>query len=161
MAKRFRFRLETLLRIRRHHEDLARQQVARRLGEVAEADRRIARLQEQIAEHVRALRAGPMVGPLDVAALTRSRFWLTHLRHGMWQTAGQRRELSGQLDADRTALQEAHRQTRVIESLRERRKRQYDYEVARTERIENDEIGLNQFVFGTDRTVPASDTTAG
>ena len=142
----FRFRLETLLRLRIAERDQRRADLAKalRAEEMLRAeDRAVEAQQAAAAENARRLKAP---GAADVDALLQThRFELT--------LATQRRTLAEQLaqvqaeaDRRRQVLVEADRQVRVLEKLRER---QTAAHLRDTERLENkqfDELAAQTFI---------------
>ena len=141
MAKRFEFRLATVLRIRRQREDAAKRVVAERLGEVAAVQSEIAALQEQIRSETGAFRQTHATGQLDVGQLKRHRRWLLQLDQSELLARNRLGELNRLLAVDRAALTEARKQVRVLEKLEERQRERYLKELNRAEMRENDEIG--------------------
>lgn len=140
MARKFRFRLGMLLRVRRLHEREAKRKVALKQAEVARIDGLIAGGHETVAIELAALRDQQRQPRLDVRAAARRRAWIGQIRgtmlqfHTMLDVA--HRELSeaiGLLNAART-------QTRIVEKLRERRWEGYVKDRERTDDAEMEEV---------------------
>ncbi len=141
MAKRFRFNLETVLKIRQQREDAAKRVVAARLRQIAEVEGEIAGLQTQIRLEIDAFRRSHAQGRIDVTRITRHRHWLIQLDQGVLIARHRMSELQQELARERAVLTEARKQVRVLEKLKERRYQRYRKELARAEARENDEIG--------------------
>ena len=124
MSAKFRFALQPLLELRRRAEEEQRQRYAARRRELDENAREINRLRG--AFHVNALRI-PSVIHLVLADAAIG--------------ACQRRctALEAECDSARTALIAASRERRVLEKLRERRRRVYEAQCARREEQEIEE----------------------
>lgn len=154
MAKRFVFRLETVLRIRQRREDAAKRVVAERLREVAAVEGEIVALQEQARSETGAFRRTHGAGQLDVSQLKRHRRWLLQLDQAELLARNRLGELNDLLAVDRAALTEARKQVRALEKLKERQHDRHLEELNRAEARENDEIGgvlhLRQRVVATE-----------
>ncbi len=140
MARRFRFRLQTLLEVRQLHEREAKRRVAAKSAEIARLDG----LREQTAAEVLrqqdVLLAAQQQGRLDPLALQRGRAWVAHLRKTITLLQVQREELSQQLKDLQARLRTARTQTRIIEKLRARRWHTYVHDRTRHEQAADDEL---------------------
>jgi len=139
MAKRFKFRLETLLRVRQTREREARRRVAAKRAEIARLDRLDAQAEEEIARTQAALVADQQ-GRIDPVVLQRGRVWIGHLRRAMTLRAAQRATLQAQLQQLLAELRQARTQTRVLEKLRERRWAEFRRARERQEQADADEL---------------------
>ncbi len=141
MAKRFKFRLATVLKIRKQREDAAKRVVADRLREVGQVQGEIDSLQDQILRELGMFRESHATGRIDVTQIARHRHWLIHLDQGVMLARTRLGELQDQLSGDRAALAEARKQVRVLEKLEERQYERYMKDLNRAETRELDEIG--------------------
>ncbi len=154
MAKRFKYRLETVLKLRKRDEDACKRVVADRLRRIQAVQFEIAGLQGQIRSEIVAFRQKHAVGTLDMGRVQQHRHWLIHLNHGVWRGQAHLAELEKQLSDDRKALAEARKRARIMEKLKERQLERHKRELDRAEAIENDEIGgvlyLRQMALATE-----------
>lgn len=145
MAKRFEFRLETLLRVRSLREREAERRAAEIRAELArldEADRAaLDAIGAQQAELVRLQSAGA-----DPVSLARGRAWIAYLRRQMGERAQLRNDAIKRLHGRLQELREARKQKRMIEKLRERQFEIYRRTRSRWEQSLADENAQNQFV---------------
>ncbi len=140
MAKRFAFRLATLLRVRARRERAAPRNLAAKRAELARLDQLNEQTAAEITRAQAELLADQRQGRLDPLALQRGRAWVAHLRRTMALRATQRAALVGQLELLAAVWREARKQKRVIEKLRERRWAEYVHERARGEQAEAEEM---------------------
>ncbi len=140
MARKFRFRLDMLLRVRRLHEREAKRNVALKQAEVARIDGLIAGGHEKISSELDALREQQRLPRLDARAAARRRAWIGHIRgtmvqfHNMLDVAhSELAEAIGLLNAART-------QTRIVQKLRERRWEGYVKDRERRDDAELEEV---------------------
>ncbi len=140
MARRFEFRLETLLRVRQLREREAKRKVATQRAEIARLDRLNRETADEIAGRQAALLDDQRAGHLDPPALQRGRAWIAHLRRTMALRYEQRTDMVAQLQQLQAAWQALRTQARVIEKLRERRWAEYRHERARHEQAAMDEL---------------------
>ncbi len=139
MAKRFRFPLETLLRVRELREREAKRKVGLKQAEIARIDQLVHQTYEEIDAHQKILRQRQQ-GTLAPAELVRERAWIAHLRGTIVQWQVQREQLVNESQVLREELRVARVQKRVIEKLRERRWEEYRKDRARREQAEADEL---------------------
>lgn len=139
MARRFRFRLETVLRVRRIGEREAQRRVARKLREIARLDEQNRRTVDQIRQAWEELRGAQRGGRIDPLELARGRAWLAHLRRLVQQRTAHRARLSAELAGLQRELREARIRSRMLETLRERRWNEYRSAAQRREQAELDE----------------------
>ena len=140
MARRFQFRLETLLRVRQLREREAKRKVAAKRAEIALVDRLNAQTAEEISRQQEVLLAGQQQGRLDPLALQRGRAWIAHLRRLIALRHVQRTDLLAQWQDLQAAWHAARMQARIIEKLRERRWEEYVHDRQRKEQAAADEL---------------------
>lgn len=145
MAKRFRFRLEVVERVRKQHRDEHRRAVAEAVRAGQQIDAHIARFNEQIRRSMEETVAGQRGGALDVSLVRSYEFhrgWLHRQLAGARIVRDERlRDLAGR----RQALAHATKKLRVIEKLREKQWKRHVREVAREEQMLTDETALSRF----------------
>lgn len=121
MAQPFKFRLQTLLRVREVREREAKRKVAAQRAEIARSDQLIVETIREIEQQQNALRERliqPALNPLD---LTRSRAWIAHLRRTLAQRQVQKSAQLAELDQRLETYRQARQQSQVLEKLRERK----------------------------------------
>jgi len=149
MAKRFTFRFETLLKIRRQREDEQKRVVAARIREIQAVRRQMAALERQIHDELEAIRRGQMPGTIDMQQVVRHRYWLGRLHKGVLDAQGRLRYLEAQLAQERAALAEAVKQRRILEKLKQRLHERHRAEQQRLETRQADDMSSIRFVFET------------
>jgi len=156
MAKRFRFRLETLRRVRRQRRDDCRRAVAARLRQIAGVQDQIDGFTDQIELHTAAMRGlaspsspgtaapgverAPPVCTIDLTAVRRYRAYTNYLRYGITAARRQVAALQGELAREQGVLAEATKAVKILDKLEERQRRDHDLTLARLDRAESDEI---------------------
>lgn len=147
MAKRFVFRYETLLKIRRQREDQHKRIVAERVRQIVEARARLDALHQQITDEQDELRIGQGVGTVDIQQLVRHRHWIGHLHRHVLDTEGSIRVLEGRLAQERAALAEAVKQRKILDKLRERRLERHRLDEQRQETLADDDLTTVRYVY--------------
>jgi flagellar FliJ protein len=142
----FRFRLQTLLRLRIAERDQRRAELAKAIRAEELLREEDAKLQNQQAEAAERSRLLKSPGAADVDALMQSHRYEVVL-------AAQRRQLSTQLaqvqaetNRRRQVLVEADRQVRVLEKLRDRQAAAYRQEAERQAAKQFDEMAAVAYV---------------
>ena len=145
MAKRFTFRLEALLKLRRLREDEKKRVVAARLREIATLDRRRQTLQVEIGRQTVAMRESLSTTTVDVDQFKMGRHWLVLLRRGVLEFEAQLATRRAILAQERVELAEARKQTKVLERLKERQQATHTATLNRREQMELDEMNSLRF----------------
>ncbi len=148
MAKLFKFRLETVLRVRRQKEDEKKRIVARRIREVLAQEKHINNLQKQTIATVTDIQRQMQNGSVDVDLISRQRYWLSHLHQMGLQAQLHLRQLNQQLAQERLVLSEAAKEVKVLEKLRERLWQRYQKQLQKQEILEADDLSIGRFIYG-------------
>ncbi len=146
MAKRFTFRFETLLKIRRQREDECKRVVAARLGQIQDVRKQMVGLEKQIDSELGTIRHSQEPGTLDMQQLIRHRYWLGRLHKGLLEARGHLAGLEAQLAQERAVLSEAAVQRRILEKLKERLRQRHSQAQDRLETLQMDETANLRFV---------------
>lgn len=146
MARRFVFRYETLLKIRRQREDHHKRIVAERVRQITQVRDRLASLRGQIGDEEHAIRAGQEPGMVDMQQIIRHRHWLGHLHRSVLESESALRALEGRLAQERAVLAEAVKQRRILEKLKERRLDRHRQDEMRNETAAADDLTTVRFV---------------
>jgi flagellar FliJ protein len=142
MANTFKFRLDPLLRIRKHAEEDRKGALAQVQGKLNEQTARARRYDAMISQEHHALRDGLLVGTLDPRRLAHHRRYVNSMMRGLVQTLCERAGTQKEADKARAKLIEAVKQRKVLEKLRERRQADWRSQQDRVERSVLDEMGL-------------------
>jgi len=146
VAKRFKFRAETILQLRQQREHL-------RLRKLAEAQRRVSATQETL-RRLRAemdaqdaqVRDGVLTGAVDVQYMGLYRRYVMLLHARMIEDVRQLRTEAAQLQRCRADVIEAVKQRKVLAKLKEKLLARHRKEAERDQRKELDEIASVRFV---------------
>ena len=137
---RFKFRLQTLRRIREIHRDEQRG----RLAAAFEAERILQRqrdaLAAEAAEHLESQRRAMREGALDVNRMLTTQRYQLSLEAQAKVLAEQASKLAEEVERRRVALVEADREVRVLDKLEERQRKQHQIAAVRTETKLLDEV---------------------
>lgn len=145
MAQLFRFRLKTVLKLRKQKEDEHKRIVAARVRELTAVRRRAERISRQIIDETQAVRAGRGAGVLSIQEIARHRHWLTHLQRSVLETHNQIRSVEALLAQDRAGLTKASREAKALEKLRDKQKRRHEEDERRRETRDLDEMAVLRF----------------
>jgi flagellar export protein FliJ len=126
-VKRFRFRLDTVLRVRRLQEEQAEGALMRAHADAREAADRVDTARETYASIVR------VAGAQSFADFELTRFRHEQAAHAVGHAEDLHRGTLEIVELRRTEWADAHRRVAVLERLEDRRREEHDYEVARME----------------------------
>jgi flagellar FliJ protein len=147
MARRFSFRLQTLLRVRELREREAKRKVGAKQAEIARLDQLNRHTADEISRRQDALRSQQQQPVLAPDVLVRERAWIAYLRRTIVERQALRAGLLKELATLRDELREARTQKRIIEKLRERRWEAYVKDRNRREQAESDELARQLLSF--------------
>ncbi|MFO7781010.1 MAG: flagellar export protein FliJ [Spirochaetia bacterium] len=136
--RRFDFRLERILSLRRHTEDQAEQKLARVSGEYSQLQGELGRLTQ---EREATFRLGDPASRADINYRIAQSAYINYLETRSREVESRRVEKAGELDAAQTEYREAMKQRKVLDNLKTRRSDEYYREQRRAEGRELDDIG--------------------
>jgi flagellar protein FliJ len=136
--RRFDFRLERILSLRKHTEDQAEQKLARVSGEYAQLQGELGRLTQ---ERESTFRLGDPASRADINYRIAQSAYINYLESRSRDVESRRAEKVGELDAAQSEYREAMKQRKVLDNLKNRRSDEYYKEQRRAEGRELDDIG--------------------
>ena len=136
--RRFDFRLERILSLRKHSEDQAEQKLARVSGEYAQLQGELGRLTQ---EREATFRLGDPASRADINYRIAQSAYINFLESRSRDMESRRAEKVGELDSAQSEYREAMKQRKVLDNLKSRRSDEYYKEQRRAEGRELDDIG--------------------
>jgi len=147
MAKRFRFRFETMLKARRQREDQHKRIVGRRLREIAATREELARIRRLESDGIESVRAVQQAGRIDPHQAVSYRAWVAHLHRSALDVQTRMAGLEARLAQERADLAEAAKQRRILEKLKERQWERHRLDEQRAETRASDDLNTVRYVF--------------
>lgn len=140
MPRRFRFRLETVLRVRELREREAKRKVGAKMAEIAALDQLNQQAVTEIKKRQQDLGQSQQAEHLDTRELSSGRAWIAFLRRSIAQRQMTKSSLLTELEKLRAELVAARTQTRILEKLRERKHEIWKREGQLREQAEMDDV---------------------
>ena len=140
MARRFKFQLETVLRVRTLREREAARRVGEKRAEIARVDQHITDCHDAVARCQQQLLTQQNAESIDTPALVGGRAWIVQLRLQIAQHQAHRAQRLRELDELTAVWRAARTQQRILEKLRERRLAEHKHNAARREQADADEL---------------------
>jgi flagellar export protein FliJ len=144
MSRRFRFRLETLLRHRADLEETERTRLSRIQLRYAAKLEQLAGLEAKLAGTLAEL-AERCATPADRREMTWYYRFMDRLKAEIASSRKQIEQIEAEMEKQRTAVIEASRNTKVLDSLRGRMERQFTLAEERAEQKALDDIVVTRF----------------
>jgi flagellar FliJ protein len=144
--KKFRFRLETVLKLRQMAEDQQKRVVGELLSEIHRRQEEAVTLDSALRGAGAELKERNGEGQIDLRWLGHYQSYVSHVRSCIAEIIESVAELQQKVAEARAELAEAAKQTRIIEKLKERRKQRYDDDLTRAEMREQDEVATKNFL---------------
>lgn len=146
--KRFQFRLESLLRLRRHERDLRRQELGQVVQAVSTLERQKLGIERRRHAELMLLRETTGPGSLDVDRILDARRFVGLLQARSRMAESQREALEQEIEQRRAATVEADRAVRALEKLRQRRWLRHRQDAQREENRQLDEAASSGWLRG-------------
>ena len=144
--KKFKFRLEHLLKLRRQQEDQKKQAVGAVLGQIQQQQQEGLEMAAAIRREGENLKRQYQQGKVDLDWVGHYRLYVTHLHAAINQRIKKVAELQVKLKVVREELVAAAKQTRILEKLREKQKNRHEKQLRRMEADQQDEISTSAFL---------------
>ncbi len=144
--KKFKFRLQNLLQLRRQQEDQKKQAVGALLAQIHEQQRQSLEMAAAIRKEGEKLKRQYQEGKVDLNWVGHYRLYVTHLQNAINERIKNVAQIQVKLNAARQELVEAAKQTKVLEKLREKQKQRYDKQIRRREGQQQDEISASGYL---------------
>ena len=142
----FKFRLETLLKLR----EAARDECRAKLGEAVQAEQVLQRQMSQVAFELSTMReqarTSGRVGEVNVDLLLSAHRYelLLHSQHQ--QLDAQAQQVAEEIERRRQVVVEADKQVRILEQLRDKQRAEFEFAERRQEMKNLDEVAGQQFI---------------
>ncbi len=146
MAKRFTFRLDPVLALRKRREDEQKRVVAERLRQLQRSCDELNDLFGRGADTLAWARQRRQEHRLNVVTTLQEQRWRLHLGRRIAWTRQQIKIIESELHQDRGELAQRCRARKAIEKLRERRLAAHRTAQDREERVQNDEIASQKYI---------------
>ena len=122
--KKFQFRLQPILKLRRQQEDQKKRDVGLLVSQINEYQRQA----------------------LEMAQIIKEQGYINYLRQSIAEKINSVAQVQPQLNQARRALAEAAKQTKILEKLEEKLRNRHEKRLKKMEAREIDEIGNNAFL---------------
>lgn len=144
MARRFRFRLETVRRLRERERDARRRVVGEAVRAVGRIEDRIARLTRELQGTIDQSRGVCEEVRLDMVSLRGHQYYRGWLHRQILESNARLALRRAELDAECARLGETSKRLKVIENLHNKQSARHCIEVAREEQADADEVALQR-----------------
>lgn len=136
--KRFRFRLENVLRLRKRREETATREFSKKKAELLSLEADIEALEEKRRRFIqRGARIGGIFTAFEIVAVDN---YMYRIENSLKRIKALRKEKLEELGVYLERLKEAKKAVKVLENLKQRQKDRYNEEVKKEERDELDDI---------------------
>ncbi len=143
--KKFKFRLEPVLRLRQQREDLKKCVVGELMTEIAQQQRLALEMSNTVAQQGDVLKDKFARGDIDLGWISYYQRFVSNMRGSIAQKIDNVGKIQQKLTAARVELAEAARQRRIIEKLKEKQQDRYNAEARCLETRQMNEMAENIF----------------
>jgi len=142
----FRFRLQTVLKLRIAERDERRSELAKALRAAEILQERRTQLAEEMQENQELARQLSKPGIADVNRIVQTRRYEAILKGTLAQLVVQEQQVAAEVERRRQILTEADRQVRVLEKLESRKREEFERTELRQEMKQMDEVATSSFL---------------
>ncbi len=143
--RRFRFPLQRLLEIRKHKEDIIKNQMAQAQRRRIEHQQKKQAIVDRYADSIERMKEEEKAKMLSITKFQNYQNYLRYLRKEMEKQDTLIKVIDDEIAMISKKLVEARKDRRVIERLKERALQRYIYELRKEEQDFFDEVGTNRF----------------
>ena len=144
--KKFKFRLESLLKLRQQNEDEKKRAVGLLLSEIHEQQRQALEMDAQLQQEGDLLKEQYLQGSVDLDWVGHYRRYVTSVQNAINQRIANVAKVQGNLNHARSELTQAARQKKILEKLKEKKQKRYDAEIRRQELLAGDEMATQRYL---------------
>jgi flagellar FliJ protein len=148
MAKKFTFRLASVLKYRQILEDDQKRELAHRNAAISEKQQQEDQLTAQRTDALTEMRQLTDTGTVNLSALTATRHYIAATENALLNVKTEKIRLQQEAETTRLAFVAARRDKRAVELLKEKRFATYRYETDREHQAELDEAALSRRTTG-------------
>jgi len=146
MAKRFRFRLTPLLKVREAKKKDAQRLLGKLMGELHLLQNQLKSLKDLQDETIQQRRV-KQGEPVNMELWRSIERFLVSIERKIAETSMEIARVQTLVDEARQALTKAHREHLTLLRLKERRQEQYNFEVSKEEQQQADELAVMRYQF--------------
>jgi len=143
--KKFDFRLQPILELRRRQEDQKKRAVGSLLADIARQQQQALEMAQEVRQQGRILKKQFAGGTVDVGWISYYQSYVGTMYRSIAQRIENVSSIQKSLAIARKELSEAAKQTKILEKLREKQKLRYDDRLRRAETNLIDELGMNAY----------------
>jgi flagellar protein FliJ len=144
--KKYRFRLQPLLRLRKQQEDQKKRAVGTLLTQINDLQRQALELDQSIRAEGEILKQQYLQGNVDLEWVSHYRGYVISAQRAIHERIQAATRIQEKLHQARRDLVEAARQRQILETLKGKQQKHYERELQRKENRELDEIGSKAFI---------------
>jgi flagellar export protein FliJ len=137
---RFEFKFEALLKLRKMKQEQTERELGQRLSQHQHHLQQIEKIHGQIGEHYEQIRQSRLTGEIQVSGLIADRRYLNQLHALKLHQIAAIAKSQQLVDAARSKVAQAKKQTDIMIKLKERMLQQYQKELNKRETIELDDM---------------------
>ena len=142
--KKFKFRLETLLRMKQFEEDRKKRNVGSLVSEINHHQQEALHLGQSLQQEGRVLKEQYLTGNIDMQRISHYRTYVTAVHQDIGKRVESVARIQGNLSEARAELRDAMKETKTLETLKDRKIEKYNRRFKKIEAGEQDEISANQ-----------------
>lgn len=143
--KKFRFRLQTLLRLRQQQQDQKQRRVGSLLDRIQIEQNQALQMAQGLSREGEQLRHQYAKGRIDLTWIAQYRRYVTATQNAINERVRRVGHIQTELHGARQELAEAAKHTRILETLRERQLQRHNHALARFEAAELDDIATRTY----------------
>ncbi len=144
--KKFEFRLETVLRMKRQIEDEKKRVVGELMAQINKQQQEALDINQTIIQQGNVLKAKFQKGEVDTGWIAYYQSFVTDMRREIARKIESVTEIQKKLVLARQELANAAKETKTLEKLKERQLKEYTHHIETMEKKELDEIGTQMFM---------------
>jgi len=143
--KKFRFRLQPLLALKKQREDEKKRVVGDLLSEINQHQQEALEMAGAIKSEGEKLKQQHQQRRIDLEWMGHYRIYVQHLQTAISKRIAMVAQIQQRLTEAREELAQAAKEAKILEKLKEKQQQQHEKQLRRRETIEQDEIATNLY----------------
>ena len=143
--KKFKFRLETLLKLKQTEEDRKKRAVGTLVAEINRHQEEALQLGQVLHKEGRMLKEQHKAGTIDLQRVSHYRSYVSSVHQAIGKRLDSIAGIQGNLSKARSELRAAATETKTLETIKERQAKRYNRRLQKLEVAGQDEISANQY----------------
>jgi len=144
--KKFKFRMETILKLKKQQEDEKKRVVGMLVADINKQQQQAIELSGSLRQEGQKIKQQYLDNNVDLEEVASYQKYVTQVQRAIQQRIANVSEIQKKLNIAREEFLEKVKETKILEKLKEKKQSEYQAQISRLERITEDDIAMKVFL---------------